>query len=75
MYGGAGSRLIRVNRNGGCSPNIYIDGNLVDNRDLDTSRPEVVEGIEVYIGALIPIQYKTMTDCGVILIWTRRGSR
>jgi hypothetical protein len=75
QYGGAGVRAVMVTRNGGCQPMFYIDGVLGDNRNVDAVRPEQLEGVEVYIGALIPIQYKSMTDCGVILAWTRRGSR
>jgi hypothetical protein len=75
QYGGVGSRTVLVNRNGGCQPMVYVDGVLGDNRNYDAIRPEHVEGIEIYVGALIPIQYKSMTDCGVILTWTRRGRR
>lgn len=74
-YDGVGRRRVTVNRNAGCTPMLYLDGVLGDNTSFDVVRPETIEGIEIYIGAMIPIQYKAMTDCGVILIWTRRGSR
>jgi len=74
-YDGVGRRRVTVNRNAGCTPMLYLDGVLGDNSSFDIVRPETIEGIEIYIGAMIPIQYKAMTDCGVILIWTRRGSR
>jgi hypothetical protein len=74
-YIGAGQRRVFVNRNQGCQPMFYIDGALGDNRDVDVVRPETIEGVEIYIGANLPIQYKSMTDCGVIAVWTRRGRR
>jgi len=74
-YMGAGSRRVFVNRNQGCQPMLYIDGARGDNRDFDVVRVETIEGVEIYIGANLPIQYKSSTDCGVIVIWTRRGQR
>jgi hypothetical protein len=75
LYGGAGVRRIIINRGGGCDPDIYIDGSLAGGGAIDASRPEHIEGIEVYVGAFTPIQYKSRTDCGVILVWTRQGRR
>ncbi len=72
-YDGVGRRRLMVTRNQGCTPMLYLDGVLGDNTSFDVVRPVTIEGIEVYIGAMIPIQYKAKTDCGVILIWTRRG--
>jgi hypothetical protein len=74
-YGGAGVRRVWVNRSQGCTPMFYLDGILSDNTNFDVARPETIEGIEIYVGANIPIQYKAMTDCGVIAVWTRRGRR
>jgi TonB-dependent starch-binding outer membrane protein SusC len=73
-YGGAGVRKVFITRNQGCTPMLYIDGVSGDNQNFDVIRPETIEGIEIYIGAMIPIQYKSRTDCGVFLVWTRRGS-
>ncbi|MGH7502039.1 MAG: carboxypeptidase-like regulatory domain-containing protein [Longimicrobiales bacterium] len=70
-----GVRRVWVPRNQGCTPMLYIDGVRHDNRDFDVARPATIEGIEIYIGANLPIQYKAMTDCGAIVVWTRRGSR
>jgi iron complex outermembrane receptor protein len=74
-YGGAGVRYVTVNRGGGCTPMFYIDGVRGDNSNFDVVRPETIEGIEIYVGAVLPIQYQSSTDCGVIVVWTRRGSR
>jgi hypothetical protein len=74
-YSGVGQRRVWVNRSQGCTPMFYIDGALGDNTNFDVVRPETIEGMEIYVGANMPIQYKSMTDCGVILVWTRRGSR
>ncbi len=74
-YGGAGVRRVFINRNQGCTPMLYIDGVSGDNTNFDVVRPATMEGMEIYVGANIPIQYKSRTDCGVILVWTRRGSK
>jgi CarboxypepD_reg-like domain len=73
-YGGAGVRRVFITRNQGCTPMFYIDRISGDNTNFDVIRPETMEGMEIYIGGMIPIQYKSRTDCGVILVWTRRGS-
>ncbi|MGD8279198.1 MAG: TonB-dependent receptor [Gemmatimonadota bacterium] len=66
----------------GCEPDIYLDGILyretagtgnelrVSNFDI-VGIPEV-EGVEAYTGPNAPLQYQNA--CGVILVWTRRGS-
>ena len=66
----------------GCVPDVYIDGTLVgaisslDNiymarlDDYDILPPLEIEGVEVYVGATTPLQYRN--SCGVILVWTRR---
>jgi hypothetical protein len=67
----------------GCEPDLYLDGTLfreriprdgTENRvdGFDIIEASQVEGIEVYIGANTPLQYQH--SCGVILVWTRRGS-
>lgn len=67
---------------GGCVPDLYLDGFLLqdvsarDNpytprlRDYDVVATNAIEGIEVYVGSVTPMQYHHV--CGVILIWTRR---
>jgi hypothetical protein len=75
-YVGAGQRRVFVNRGVGCTPMLWVDGVLSDNTNFDIIRPEVVEGIEIYIGANVPLQFhRAASDCGVIAVWTRRGSR
>jgi len=66
----------------GCEPDLYLDGVLyretsgfggeqrVSNFDI-VGVPEV-EGVEAYTGPNAPLQYQN--SCGVILVWTRRGS-
>jgi hypothetical protein len=54
----------------GCAPQVYVDGQRIV-RQLDAIEPAIVEGIEVYAGALAPPGYGN--SCGAILIWTRRG--
>jgi len=74
-YVGAGRRRVFINRGVGCTPMLWVDGNVLDNTNFDIIRPEVIEGIEIYIGASMPIQFHyAASDCGVIAVWTRRGS-
>jgi hypothetical protein len=74
---------VRRARGDGCVPDLYVDGVLLQDqiidrnnpyaprlRDYDIVSPSVIEGIEVYVGAATPIQYKH--PCGVVLVWTRR---
>jgi len=75
-YEGAGRRRVFINRGVGCTPMLWVDGNVLDNTNFDILRPEVIEGVEIYIGANVPIQFHyAASDCGVIAVWTRRGSR
>ncbi len=65
----------------GCVPDIYLDGALLQDHpggvytarlsDYNMVDPTQIEGVEIYMGANTPIQYKN--PCGVVLIWTRRG--
>ncbi|MGD8277502.1 MAG: carboxypeptidase-like regulatory domain-containing protein [Gemmatimonadota bacterium] len=74
-YVGAGRRHVFINRGVGCTPMLWVDGNVLDNTNFDIIRPEVIEGVEIYIGASIPLQFHyAASDCGVIAVWTRRGS-
>lgn len=64
-----------------CEPSVFIDGLRIP---LDPEAglslpvlPEEIEGIEIHQGpGTAPLQYRaTGQNCGVILIWTRRGLR
>jgi TonB-dependent Receptor Plug Domain len=64
---------------GGCTPEVFIDGMKVmqgaDEID-NLVRPQEVSGVEVYTGSAgVPPQYAGMAggDCGVVLVWTKRG--
>ena len=79
-----GQRLVRFNRASGsrgphpdgCIPDLYVDGLITGGRpgdpkitDHDVVDLRLIEAVEVYVGAITPIQYKS--TCGVILVWTR----
>lgn len=75
-YVGAGVRRVFVNRGTGCTPMLWVDGVVIDNTNFDIIRPETVEGVEIYIGANVPLQFHyAASDCGVVAVWTKRGSR
>lgn len=64
-----------------CEPSVFIEGLRIP---LDPEAglslpvlPDDIEGIEIHQGpGSAPLQYRAMgQNCGVILIWTRRGAR
>lgn len=59
----------------GCELKVYIDG-IPTEINIDALSPEMVEMAEVYWGLRTPIQYRGVnaSNCGVVLLWTRRGS-
>ncbi len=63
---------------GDCRLRVYIDGVALYDFDIDTLRPDDLEGIEVYHGASVPVEYQRLVDpdgvypCGAVLVWTRR---
>lgn len=77
---GAGMRRVMVvprAGSGGCRPAIYIDGirAMEEWDDLKFLDPSVLEGIEVYRGAAqTPGVFMDATGCGVVLLWTQRGT-
>lgn len=64
---------------GYCQPDIYLDGTKIP---VDPQQggglpvgPDEIYGIESYPNiANAPPQYRSTSGCGVILIWTRRGT-
>lgn len=60
-----------------CPAAFLLDGMPIDgSAGIDSQlRPEDVEGIEVYSGGQVPIEYGARhSECGVVLIWTRAAS-
>lgn len=61
---------------GGCSPEIFVDGLHLEGASVDDVIVPDLGGVEVYSGPTrIPAQFSTLapTNCGAIVIWTRRG--
>ncbi len=68
-----------------CPAHIYVDGFLLNRRDLtgrdtgftldDAVPPQAVVGIEVYRGlSSVPAEFLSPEAfCGVVVVWTRRG--
>ena len=58
----------------GCELKVYVDGMPTD-MNIDSFSPEMVELAEIYWGLRTPIQYRgaNASNCGVVLLWTRRG--
>ena len=60
---------------GMCRPDVRVDGSLVANDELFPFNSIVsmdqIRAIEVYAHAsLVPVEYQTLSGCGVIVIWT-----
>ena len=58
---------------GSCDLDVYIDGIVSTDNDLEKLMVSQFAGVEFYPGgAAIPVQYnKTGSSCGVLLLWTR----
>lgn len=58
---------------GPCPVDLYIDGAVMADNDLEKLRVQTFGAIEFYAGgATIPVQYnKTGSSCGVLLLWSR----
>jgi hypothetical protein len=60
-----------------CPAAFLLDGMPIDGASgLDSQlRPEDVEGIEIYSGGQVPIEYGARhSECGVVMIWTRAAA-
>jgi hypothetical protein len=60
-----------------CPPAVYVNGQYVftaSASDIDGwVNPEEIAGVEIYSGTSVPPQFQRgMTNCGSIVIWTRR---
>ena len=62
-----------VRLRGGCRPLYVLDGVVLTGAgSLDEIVSVVdVEGMEVHHQASVPIEYRSLTNCGVIMLWTR----
>lgn len=62
-----------VRLRGGCRPLYVLDGVVLTGAgSLDEIASVVdVEGMEVHHQASVPIEYRSLTNCGVIMLWTR----
>ncbi|HEU0014402.1 MAG TPA: carboxypeptidase regulatory-like domain-containing protein [Longimicrobium sp.] len=77
-----GSRGVASMRGGGrCSAQIFVDGMLITRPGFDQSLDdyvdaEDVEGIEIYQGMQVPAEFQARgSECGTVVVWTRRGGR
>ena len=65
-------RVVGSGSGEGCVPELYLDGLRIRGGDWSFITPSAVDGVEVYMGANIPIEFAT-NSCGVVLVWTKRG--
>jgi hypothetical protein len=59
-----------------CAPMMWLDGQRAPGMEVDDIRATDIEGIELYRGvSTVPGQFATdgATQCGVVVVWTRRG--
>lgn len=81
--GGMPGQQAQITMRGGsgftqCSPAVFVDGMRFEGQmaDIDVllSNPDDLVGLAIYRGpAETPAQYQTLTSCGAIVAWTRRG--
>lgn len=57
----------------GCRPAFWVDGVLLDAFDINSIRPDNIEGLEIYRGASeTPAMFnRGGSGCGTVVIWTR----
>jgi hypothetical protein len=68
-------------QNGYCVPRIFVDGAAVSSAGAggnvvieDFVDPVDLDAVEVYTRiAAVPLEFGALTNCGVLLFWTRRG--
>lgn len=65
-------RIVGTGGGDGCVPELYLDGMRIRGADWGFIAPSMVDGVEVYLGANVPINFST-NACGVVLVWTKRG--
>jgi hypothetical protein len=69
-----------IQMHGGCVPAVFIDGTQINRFDSGDSLDDYVvvdaiEGVEVYRGAGQQVgRFHDPGGCGVVLVWTRRGT-
>jgi len=57
---------------GSCALDVYINGAISPDNDLEKLSVSEFAGVEMYLGASIPSLYnKTGSACGVLLFWLR----
>jgi hypothetical protein len=56
-----------------CVLTVWVDGVRMFEPDVDVVAANAVAAVEVYQGVGTPMQYD-QTQCGAVLIWTRRGN-
>ena len=73
---GVGGLNDQVRLRGNCVPIVVLDGIRLANpiRLDNVLAVNDIEAVEVYQGATTPIEYVSITTCGVIMIWTRDPS-
>jgi hypothetical protein len=70
-----GSGIRFQSAKGQCIPLVWLDGQPVENMELDAIPVTDVEGIELYSGpSTVPMQFSqkwSKDACGTIVVWTR----
>jgi len=56
-----------------CALTVFVDGVRTLDPNLNQVPQDWILGMEVYLGAEAPAQYRLAGGCGVVLIWTKDG--
>jgi hypothetical protein len=56
-----------------CALSVFVDGVRTLDPNLNQVPQDWILGMEVYLGAEAPAQYRLAGGCGVVLIWTKDG--
>ena len=67
--------LLRGNGSRTCTPNVWVDGRRSTEEEIGHYPARSVLAVEFFQRASeVPAQYRTFTECGAILLWTREGA-
>lgn len=75
---GSGGMRVSLTTVGGreCTPTIWVDGIQSDVDVLDLYSASDALAVEVFNRATqVPINYRTRSTCGAVLLWTREGAK
>lgn len=74
--GSLSTRIVMRGTQVACEPVVFLDGARIPGMDLRDLNglllPDDIGAVEVYTKEQSPVEFSTLDDCGVIVVWTKR---